>query len=181
MCGILGAVNIDIDNSILNFIERRGPDDSGFELFSAHGYQVTFGHRRLSIVDLSPAGHQPMTTGNDRYTIVFNGEIYNYAEIHAQLKQFVFRGHSDTETILYALSELGISAVKSFNGIFGFCLFDHIAEKLYPARDPFGVKPVYYFIAEKKLCFSSEIRPINALIRDKPACCDSNGLDGDNS
>ncbi|MFO7817405.1 MAG: asparagine synthase (glutamine-hydrolyzing), partial [Desulfovibrionales bacterium] len=90
----------------------------------------------------------------------------NHTEIRAQLKQSVFRGHSDTETILYALSELGINAVKTFNGIFGFCLFDHIEGKLFLARDPFGVKPVYYFISEKKLCFSSEIRPVNALIND---------------
>ncbi len=166
MCGILGAVNLDIDHSVLNLIKRRGPDDSGLETFSAHGYQVSLGHRRLSIVDLSPAGHQPMTTENGRYTIVYNGEIYNHTEIRAQLKQSVFQGHSDTETILYALSELGIDAVKSFNGIFGFCLFDHAAGKLYLARDPFGVKPVYYFITEKKLCFSSEIRSINALIND---------------
>ena len=166
MCGIIGAVNFDIDHSILDLIKRRGPDDSGLETFSSHGHHVAFGHRRLSIVDLSPAGHQPMTTEDGRYTIVFNGEIYNHTEIRAQLKQSVFRGHSDTETILYALSELGIDAVKSFNGIFGFCLFDHIAGKLFLARDPFGVKPVYYFITEKQLCFSSEIRPINALIDD---------------
>lgn len=157
---------MDFDQSILSLIERRGPDDSGLETFTAKGAQVTLGHRRLSIIDLSPAGHQPMTTEDGRYTIVFNGEIYNHAEIRAQLKQSVFRGHSDTETILYALSELGIDAVKSFNGIFGFCLFDHIAGKLYLARDPFGVKPVYYFVNKKKLCFSSEIRPINALIDD---------------
>mgnify|MGYP001766491344 CR=1 FL=1 len=166
MCGILGAVNLDIDNSILNLIKRRGPDDKGLETFSSHGDQVTLGHRRLSIVDLSPAGHQPMTTDDGRYTIVFNGEIYNHIEIRAQLKQSVFRGHSDTETILYALSELGMDALKSFNGIFGFCLFDHMAGKLYLARDPFGVKPVYYFITGQQLCFSSEIRPINALIND---------------
>ena len=126
MCGILGAVNLDIDNSILNLIKRRGPDDKGLETFSSHGDQVTLGHRRLSIVDLTPAGHQPMTTDDGRYTIVFNGEIYNHIEIRAQLKQSVFRGHSDTETILYALSELGMDALKSFNGIFGFCLFECI-------------------------------------------------------
>ena len=166
MCGILGTVNINIDYSTLNLIKRRGPDDSGLETFSTHGHQVALGHRRLSIVDLSPAGHQPMTTEDGRYTIVFNGEIYNHTEIRSQLKQSVFRGHSDTETILYALSEMGIEAARSFNGIFGFCLFDHITGKLYLARDPFGVKPVYYFITEKKFCFSSEIRPVNALIND---------------
>lgn len=166
MCGILGAVNVEVEHSILNLLERRGPDDSGLDTFSAHGHQVTLGHRRLSIVDLSPAGHQPMTTEQGRYTIVFNGEIYNHTQIREKLEQSAFRGHSDTETILYALSELGIDAVKSFNGIFGFCLFDHIAGKLYLARDPFGVKPVYYYITEKKFCFSSEIRPIKALIND---------------
>ena len=167
MCGILGTVNIPIDDSILNLMEHRGPDDSDLETFFSHGCQVALGHRRLAIVDLSPAGHQPMTTEDGRYSIVFNGEIYNHDDIRSRLRQKKFRGHSDTETILYALAEQGIDAVKAFNGIFGFCFFDHESGKLYLARDPFGVKPVYYFFNEKTLCFASEIRPINALVNDR--------------
>lgn len=160
MCGILGSVNIDFSAETLDLIKQRGPDDWGIEKFSLCDSRITLGHRRLSIVDLSPTGHQPMATDCGRYHIIFNGEIYNHQDIRSSLNHKRFRGHSDTETILYALAENGISAVNDFNGIFGFALLDTVLNKLYIARDPFGVKPVYYFHDHGKLMFCSEIKPL---------------------
>ena len=100
MCGILGSINISFDNSVLNLIKHRGPDDSGIEEFHIKENIVKFGQRRLSIIDLTSAGHQPMHTDCGNYILIFNGEIYNHEEIRNTLKQKRFRGHSDTETIL---------------------------------------------------------------------------------
>ncbi len=163
MCGILGTIDLPFTESALERMKHRGPDDYGLRSLSVAGHQITLGHRRLSIVDISQAGHQPMETEDGRYMIVFNGEVYNHMELRRQLRQKSFRGHSDTESILYALAENGIKALESFNGIFGFCFVDRVAAKIYIARDPFGVKPVYYKLSGNQLCFASEIRPIRML------------------
>ncbi|RLB81577.1 MAG: asparagine synthase (glutamine-hydrolyzing) [Deltaproteobacteria bacterium] len=167
MCGILGSVNVEIEDSLLDLISRRGPDDSGVERFSLNGNSVVFGHRRLSILDLSPAGHQPMVSDCGRYVIVFNGEIYNHLELRRKLSGVHFRGHSDTETILYYLAQNGLEAVENFNGIFSFAFFDREKSKLFLCRDPFGIKPLYYCNPKPgKLAFSSEIKPIQQLVHD---------------
>lgn len=165
MCGILGSINLSFQNDLLDLIARRGPDDWGIEKFATAGQHVILGHRRLSIVDLSPAGHQPMSTECGRYHIVFNGEIYNHSDIRDTLRQKSFRGHSDTETILYALAERGIEAVKQFNGIFAFAFLDTVRQQLFLVRDPFGVKPLYFFQQGSQLGFSSEMRPLLKMIR----------------
>lgn len=165
MCGILGCINHDFTTDTLNLLKSRGPDDWGIEKFSIAGQQITFGHRRLSIVDLSPAGHQPISTECGRYHLIFNGEIYNHLEIRNTLRQKTFRGHSDTETILYALAEQGIEAVKKFNGIFAFAFLDTVKQQLFLARDPFGVKPLYFFQQGMQLGFSSEMRPLLKMIQ----------------
>ncbi|MBW3545334.1 MAG: asparagine synthetase B, partial [Bacteroidetes bacterium] len=121
---------------------------------------VFFGHTRLSILDLSEAGSQPMFTDCGNYCLVFNGEIYNHQELREKLPAVNFAGHSDTETILYYLREYGIEAVKDFNGIFAFALLDRVARKVYLVRDCFGVKPLYYFLKDDKLVFGSEIKII---------------------
>ena len=165
MCGILGSINLSFQNDLLDLIARRGPDDWGIREFATAGQHVILGHRRLSIVDLSPAGHQPMSTECGRYHIVFNGEIYNHSDIRDTLRQKSFRGHSDTETILYALAERGIEAVKQFNGIFAFAFLDTFKQQLFLVRDPFGVKPLYFFQQGSQLGFSSEMRPLLKMIR----------------
>ncbi len=165
MCGILGSINLSFQNDLLDLIARRGPDDWGMHEFATAGQQVIFGHRRLSIVDLSPAGHQPISTECGRYHLVFNGEIYNHLDIRNMLRRKSFRGHSDTETILYALAERGIEAVKQFNGIFAFAFLDTVKQQLFLARDPFGVKPLYFFQQGSQLGFSSEMRPLLKMIR----------------
>ena len=164
MCGILGSIDLPFSTSALDLIQHRGPDDWGIQETDVMSRHVILGHRRLSIVDLSPAGHQPMTTKCGRYQIVFNGEIYNHLEIRSTLRQKNFLGHSDTETILYALAERGIDAVREMNGIFGFAFLDTVKGKLYLARDPFGVKPVYYCHNGSHFAFCSEMRPLLAMV-----------------
>lgn len=164
MCGILGSINIKINNNKLDLINHRGPDDSGLVEMKCNIHKLWLGHRRLSIVDLSPAGHQPMFSDCENYAIIFNGEIYNHHEIRKTLNQKRFRGHSDTETILYALKENGIKAAEKFNGIFAFAFLDLVNEKLFISRDFFGVKPLYYSSTDEGFLFSSELRPLESLI-----------------
>jgi asparagine synthase (glutamine-hydrolysing) len=163
MCGILGSVNSALSEKVLDLIAARGPDDSGLESYSIGRHSVDFGHRRLAIVDLSPAGHQPMVSQCGRYRLIFNGEVYNHAEIRASLKFRSFRGHSDTETLLYALIERGAEALRSFNGIFSLAFLDENEQRLFLARDPFGVKPLYYRFSANKLQFGSELKPLLAM------------------
>lgn len=166
MCGILGSINLSFDDTILDLIMHRGPDDSGIRQFQTQFHHIWLAHRRLSIVDLSSAGHQPMLTECGNYALIFNGEIYNHVELQAKLpKEINFKGHSDTETILYYLKEFGINGISDFNGIFSIAFLNKITNKLFLARDQFGVKPLYYFRGENNdFIFSSEIRPIKFML-----------------
>lgn len=166
MCGILGTIDLPFDQGILDLIRRRGPDDSGIIELEASGHRLWLGHRRLSIVDLSPAGHQPMQTPCGRYSIIYNGEIYNHLELRERIENVDFRGHSDTETILHNVAQHGIETVKRFNGIFAFAFVDTKKDKLFLARDPFGIKPLYYCKQGCSFVFSSEIKPILKLVQD---------------
>jgi asparagine synthase (glutamine-hydrolysing) len=165
MCGILGSVNKYFDDSHLDLIKHRGPDDSGFEMVSVNEHVVRFAQRRLSILDLSPAGHQPMFTDCGNFMIILNGEIYNHMKLREKLPDTInYMGHSDTETILYYLREFGVKGIRDFNGIFAFALLDKLKNTLLLARDPFGVKPLYYSSENSGLVFSSEIRPLSKLL-----------------
>lgn len=160
MCGINGF-NFSDPGALARMNERtkhRGPDDTG--IFEAPG--VSLGHNRLSIIDLSPLGHQPMATPDGRYTITFNGEIYNFKELREELaaKGRSFRSKTDTEVLLAAYAQWGREAVKKLNGIFAFAIWDREREELFLARDHVGVKPLYYFWDGKKFIFSSEIKAI---------------------
>lgn len=130
-------------------------------------HQVTLGHRRLSIVDLSPAGHQPMHTPSGMHTIVFNGEIYNHQELRQQYSGTRFRGHSDTETMLHHLAQTGMGGMTDLNGIFAFALLNEAESMLYLARDPFGVKPLYYYAHGDQFLFSSELRPLQEKLKQE--------------
>lgn len=160
MCGILGTVNRPFRDTALDLIRHRGPDDGAISQAYVGGHLLTLGHRRLSIVDLSPAGRQPMGTPEGRYSIVFNGEIYNHLELRAEIHAAEYRGHSDTETILNFLAQRGITSVRKFNGIFSLGFLDAAQQKLFLARDQFGVKPLYYCADEGSFSFSSEVRPL---------------------
>jgi asparagine synthase (glutamine-hydrolysing) len=163
MCGILGVFSKKIDTDrfsrSLELMNHRGPDDNGIFNLSQ---DLLFGHKRLSIQDLSMAGHQPMQTSCQRYTIVFNGEIYNFKELKNDLrsKGYFFNSDSDTEVILYMFKEYGVDCINLLNGDFAFAVYDKIEKELYIVRDRYGIKPLYYSFVDNELIFASEIRSI---------------------
>jgi asparagine synthase (glutamine-hydrolysing) len=168
MCGICGVYHLDRDRSVqLDEVRRmaavlrhRGPDDRG-EYVDGN---IGLGHQRLSIIDLSPAGHQPMTNEDGRYWIVFNGEIYNYLELRERLEAsgHRFRSHSDTEVILHLFEEQGEDCVAQLNGMFAFAIWDGVEQTLFGARDRFGIKPFYYALQNGTFVFGSEIKALLA-------------------
>ncbi|HUP79384.1 MAG TPA: asparagine synthetase B, partial [Pirellula sp.] len=168
MCGFIGIASrrvIDKRDWLAagcNAMKHRGPDDSGI-WWSAEG-QVGLGHRRLSIIDLSPAGHQPMRNVAGRVTIVFNGEIYNYKDLREELTAsgHVFRSNSDTEVIIEAYLEWGNSCLSRLNGMFAFALHDSLERTLFLARDRAGEKPLFYSFAFGELRFASELKGLFA-------------------
>ena len=160
MCGIAGTVNCTLTQNDIDLLYHRGPDFQALVEISDDPVRIFLGHTRLSILDLTESGNQPMFSECGKYGIVFNGEIYNHLELRTKLSGINFKGHSDTETILYYLRKFGIDAVKDFNGIFSFALLDRNKQKVYLVRDFFGVKPLYYFIKNNTLIFASEIKII---------------------
>lgn len=161
MCGILGSVNVLNTDKFLKDIAHRGPDSSGIRSFTIGDNKVDLLHRRLSIVDLSEAGHQPMSAHDNKGCIVFNGEIYNHLELKKELSLLEFNGHSDTETIVnYFRNKSLHENLSNLNGIFSFAYLDIEKMQISLARDRFGIKPLYYFFDGERLMFSSEIRPI---------------------
>ncbi|MEO5928001.1 MAG: asparagine synthase (glutamine-hydrolyzing) [Patescibacteria group bacterium] len=160
MCGINGFTFSDPDRLRLMHAvtKHRGPDDEGF--FETDG--ISLAHNRLSIIDLSPGGHQPMTSSDGRYTIVFNGEIYNYRELKALLEGMgtQFRTSSDTEVLLAAFACWGEECFKKMNGIFALAIWDRDERKLTVARDHIGVKPLYYHWDGSRFSFSSELKAL---------------------
>jgi asparagine synthase (glutamine-hydrolysing) len=166
MCGILGTVNQPFGESTLDILRHRGPDDSAITRSSIGGHVVTLGHRRLSILDLSLAGRQPMWTSCGKYGIVFNGEVYNHLELRERTRSVQYNGHSDTETILHYLAQHGIPSARQFNGIFALSFVDTENHKLFLARDAFGVKPLYYWSDNRSFLFSSELRPLHEFVDD---------------
>lgn len=182
MCGICGIVSLDnkpIEVSVIknmaDTVRHRGPDGEGF-LFARNqsgnwqttqeikngAWQVALGHRRLSIIDLSDAGCQPMSYHNKQYWIIHNGEIYNYVELRAELEStgYKFNSHTDTEVILAAYDKWGKDCLKYFNGMWSFAILDTKNNQLFCARDRAGVKPFYYFFDGKHFLFSSEIKQL---------------------
>ena len=139
-------------------MKHGGPDDEGS--YSDPGNHLVLGHRRLSLIDLSRAGHQPMSYADGRYVISFNGEIYNYKELRTDLikEGFSFKTESDTEVILAAFAAWGTCAFEKLNGMFAFALWDSQEKKIYLCRDASGIKPLYYAVTAEGLVFSSEIR-----------------------
>jgi len=164
MCGILGSIDLPLEECLLDLIAHRGPDGHGMLREQVGNHQVTLGHRRLAIVDLSDSGAQPMSVPGARKHIVFNGEIYNHADLRGTLDDTRFRGHSDTETLLSMLNNFGIDAAGRLNGIFAFAYLDVDLGKLFLARDPFGIKPLYFSFSSRQFCFASEMEPLLGLV-----------------
>src|SRR5579859_1951080 len=165
MCGISGIVSKQHHESLPAIIRRvndamshRGPDADGF--FVEEG--VALGHRRLSIIDLSSAANQPFKDHSGRYMMVFNGEIYNYAEIKQQLPEYAFVTTSDTEAVIAAYAKWGPACLEKFRGMFALAIWDREEQSLFMARDRLGVKPLYYYKTADGLLFASEIRALLA-------------------
>jgi len=167
MCGIAGVLNLKGEpvapatlQRMTDAVAHRGPDGEGH--YSADG--VGLGHRRLAIIDLSDAARQPMVSHDGRYVVVYNGELYNFRELRAELEPLGhrFRSRSDTEVLLAAWAQWGVKALDRFNGMFAFALWDRGERELTLARDRFGMKPLYYVQAGDSLLFGSEIKAIVA-------------------
>ncbi len=165
MCGIVGQLNFDLSpvspvilKRMTDALFHRGPDGEGQWI----DRNIGFGHRRLSIIDTSSAGHQPMSTADNRFVLTYNGEIYNFKELRIELetKGYLFRSQTDSEVVLYALAEWGSDALLKFNGMFALAFWDRQEKSLLLARDRYGIKPLYYFQNEKTLIFGSEQKAI---------------------
>jgi asparagine synthase (glutamine-hydrolysing) len=166
MCGIAGIINGGSPDALARMarmLAHRGPDDQGVKWFS--GRHSGLAHRRLSIIDLSSAGHQPMRNHDGNRWITYNGEIYNYLELRQELagRGHQFISHSDTEVILAAYDEWGADCVRRFNGMFAFGIYDSQRHELFVARDHLGIKPFYYAQQNDTFVFSSEAKAILAL------------------
>jgi len=166
MCGILGFVgkregfNPETFGKALDMIRHRGPDDSGVHhQTTVGGVHLAMGHRRLAILDLSALGRQPMTSPRTGAIIVYNGEVYNFAEIRTQLEAlgFAFKSSCDTEVILAAYDQWGKDCISRFNGMFALAVYDPKRRRMLLARDRIGIKPLYYYCRDSTLAFSSEL------------------------
>jgi asparagine synthase (glutamine-hydrolysing) len=165
MCGIVGALSLNgtrLDEEVITTMRQqlvhRGPDDQGLYVDSNLG----LGHVRLSIIDLSPLGHQPMSNASSNTWVVYNGEIYNFEEVRDDLEKLGhrFRSRTDTEVIIHAYDQWGENLVERLNGMFAFALWDRRRKKLSLFRDRLGVKPLFYYLDRDQLLFASEIKSI---------------------
>ncbi len=165
MCGIAGYINLDnkpasknILKKMTDAIRHRGPDGEGSWIKN----NIAIGHRRLSIIDLSPSGNQPMISSDKRYILSYNGEIYNFKEIKKQLelKGYKFFSLTDSEVVLNSIIEWGEEAIKKFNGMFAFVFWDNLKKELILARDRYGIKPLYYSLSKDVFSFASEQKSI---------------------
>ena len=165
MCGIVGIFNLNGEpvspvllRKMTDAIKHRGPDSEGFYVDSFIG----LGHRRLSIIDLSRTGHQPMITEDKQFAITYNGEIYNFQDLKVELENLghKFRSRTDTEVILQAYVQWGANCVHKFNGMFAFAIWDKTRQELFLARDRYGIKPLYYTVVGPTVIFASEQKAI---------------------
>ena len=179
MCGIAGFFSlhqykedfyIDHIKKMINSLSHRGPDDSGFWVDVKQ--KIVLGHRRLSILDLKPTGHQPMESSQGRFVIIYNGEIYNYLDLKQQLDEEIatkWRGHSDTEILLRGFEHWGIkNTLDKACGMFAFAVFDKQTKKLVLARDRIGQKPLYYGWFQDIFFFGSELKILTSAVKDRP-------------
>jgi asparagine synthase (glutamine-hydrolysing) len=169
VCGIVGFVSRAEFNSLITTLDRatsslahRGPDDSG--LFSDESSGVGLGHQRLSVIDLSEAGHQPMSSEDGSVHIIYNGEVYNFREVRRTLEKdgYYFRSSTDTEVILNAYLKWGIECLQYFIGMFSLAIWDGRKRCLYLARDRLGIKPLYYYYVKETFLFASELKALMA-------------------
>jgi len=170
MCGIAGIINFkkDVNEENLHLmmqkIKHRGPDDEGVLIDD----KIALGHVRLSIQDLSKAGHQPMFCQEKRYSIIFNGEIYNFIELKKELEEtYTFVTSTDTEVILAAYKKWGKDCLHKFNGDWAFVIYDTQTKELFGARDRYGIKPFYYYKDDEQMIFASEMKAIIPMLKER--------------
>jgi len=190
ICGIINFKNLKVDSKniqkMMSKMKHRGPDDEGLFIED----RVGFGFVRLSILDLSEAGHQPMFSSGsngidslqlvqERYVIVYNGEVYNYLEIRSVLieKGYFFKSNTDTEVVLNSFIEWGDDCLNKFNGMWAFAIYDRETKELFCARDRYGIKPFYYYLDDEYFIFASEIPPILSILHKKPTANDQSIFD----
>ncbi len=175
MCGICGFYSkrresLDNLTAMNDTMQHRGPDDHGEEIYEiCQSFSVGFAQRRLSVMDLSIQGHQPMHSVDKRVSVVFNGEIYNFQDLKEKLNDYPFKSNCDTEVIIAAYLRWGISCVDMFNGMFAIAILDRKDDSLYLIRDRIGKKPLYYYLKDDSLFFASELKPImkvNGFVRE---------------
>ncbi|MDA3869950.1 MAG: asparagine synthase (glutamine-hydrolyzing), partial [Gammaproteobacteria bacterium] len=185
MCGIAGLLAHDlsteqaesITSEMISLLQHRGPDASG--IWRSQSANLVLGHRRLAIQDLTESGSQPMHSASKRYSVVFNGEIYNFREIASDLCKHghKFTGHSDTEVLLAAIEEWGLeAAVNQFIGMFAFVLWDDVNKTIHLCRDRLGEKPLYYGWLDNVFYFSSELKAIEKVVSKNQLEIDYDGL-----
>lgn len=164
MCGIAGFVSRRFDRQHLDkmtcALNHRGPDADGYFYDESSG--IALGHRRLSILDLSAAANQPFYSRDGRFVMIYNGEVYNFREV-AEKFRIQTRTNSDSEVIIELFAQLGVEAIKEFNGMFALAIWDKQLEKLYLIRDRIGIKPLYYWLEDKQLAFGSELKSLMTL------------------
>jgi asparagine synthase (glutamine-hydrolysing) len=165
VCGIYASLGFAPDKANIDIVSHRGPDGEGWEVFDTRRGPLALGHRRLAIIDLSDAGHQPMSYEGGRYWLVFNGEIYNYVELKRELESLgrIFASHSDSEVLLAAYAQWGEAALHRFMGMFAFLIWDARDQRLFAARDRFGIKPLYLVSGPQGIAFGSEIKQLLSL------------------
>ncbi|HYP29841.1 MAG TPA: asparagine synthase (glutamine-hydrolyzing) [Blastocatellia bacterium] len=166
ICGVVGSADEQLIRGMLAPIAHRGPDDEGVYVSGGEsGVRAGLGHRRLSIIDLSPAGHEPMSDESGRIWLTFNGEIYNFRQVRRELEALGhgFRSESDAEVIIYAYKEWGAGCLARFNGMFAFAIWDARDESLFLARDRLGIKPLYYSDTPSGFAFASEVKALLAI------------------
>ena len=176
MCGVLGGVadkktlnDLSI-NAALKRMKNRGPDDSGLQIFNqAYNDVVVLGHTRLSIIDLTSAGHQPMRSQSGRFSITYNGEIYNYKELRLELSKLGcnFVTNSDTEVLINAWETWGESCLNKLDGMYAFSIFDSQSNSIFCVRDPFGIKPLFFINDEDEFYFASDLDALFTLSSKK--------------
>jgi asparagine synthase (glutamine-hydrolysing) len=165
MCGLFGSIGVEPDRKRIDLVAHRGPDGSGWQEFVSPPGPVALGHRRLSIIDLTEGGAQPMTDPTGTLHLVFNGEIYNYVELREELKNKgeCFQTASDSEVLLRAYSVWGLDCLPKLRGMFAFLIWDERQRRLVAVRDRFGIKPLYYFATPRCVAFGSEIKQLLGL------------------
>ncbi len=171
MCGIVGKINFNNKEveaetltQMMETIKHRGPDDNGYFIDN----EVGLGFVRLSILDLSLAGHQPMMSDDNKLVLIYNGEIYNYIELREELKAkgYTFKSNTDTEVLLKSYEEWGEDCLHKFNGMWAFVIYNKETKEIFGARDRFGVKPFYYYQDNETFIFASEIKAIRSVLKN---------------